>query len=111
MTGQNTTVFGVFITPSQADKAIDRLTSAGFSNADVCRLKSNIDGLLSGMGIPESDAKRYEAYMKAGGIVLSVRCSNCLEIDRANIILEQNGAQHISQPSEKAVSMPGVNRT
>jgi hypothetical protein len=96
MTGHNTAVFGVFRLPSQAEKVVSRLTSAGFSNSEVTLLESNIDGLLSGMGISENKAKRYEGFVKEGSILLSVNCSNSLEIDRANIILKQNGAEHIS---------------
>ncbi len=110
MTGQNTTVFGVFKTPSRADKAAGRLTSAGFSNADVSRLKSNIYDLLSGMGIPEHKTRHYEGYVEEGGILLSVRCGNSLEIDRANIILEQNGAEGISSTREEAGSAHAVHK-
>jgi len=31
-------------------------------------------GALVGMGIPEFEAKRYEGYVKEGGILLSVHC-------------------------------------
>lgn len=104
MAGQNTAVFGIFKIASQAHKAVDRLTSAGFSNSDVSLLKSNIDSLLSGMGIAGYHAERYEAYVKEGGIFLLVHCGNSLEIDRANIILAQNGAEHVSSTGAKAVS-------
>jgi hypothetical protein len=110
MAGQNTPVVGIFKTASQADKTVDRLTSAGFSNSDVFLLKSNIDGLLSSIGIPDNEATRYEAYVKAGGILLGVHCSNSLEIDRANIILEQNGSEKIFSTGEQAVSTHGVHR-
>jgi hypothetical protein len=110
MAGQNTTVFGIFRASSQADKAVSRLTSAGFSNSDVSLLESNIDSLLAGMGIPKNEAKRHERYVREGGTLLAVHCSNSLEIDRANIILEQNGAEGIFSPDENAVSTHGVHR-
>jgi hypothetical protein len=110
MAGQNTAVFGIFKAAPQAGRAVSRLTSAGFSNSDVSLLKSNIDGLLSVMGIAQNEAKRYEEYVKAGGILLSVHCSNSLEIDRANIILKQNGAENISSTGEQEVSTQGVHR-
>src|SRR5579862_8675748 len=110
MTRQDTAVFGIFKAAPRAGRAVSRLTSAGFSNSDVSLLKSNIDGLLSVMGIAQNEAKRYEGYVKAGGILLSVLCSNSLEIDRANTILEQNGAEHISSTGEREVSTQGVHR-
>lgn len=110
MAGQNTAVFGIFKNAPQAGRAVSRLTSAGFSNSDVSLLKSNIDGLLSVIGIAQNEAKRYEEYVKAGGILLSVHCSNCLEIDRADTILQQNGAEHISSTGEQEVSTQGVRR-
>ena len=110
MAGQKSAVFGVFKAPSQADKAVSRLTSAGFSNSDVSLVKPNIDGLFSGVGIRRNEVVRYEAYAKAGGILLSVHCSNTLEIDRANIILEETGAERISCTDENAFSVLGVPR-
>jgi len=88
MTGQKTAVFGIFKTSSEAEKAISRLTSAGFSNSDVSLEESNIDGL------------------EEAGVLLAVHCSNSLEIDRANIILEQNGAESISSAGEKVGTLP-----
>ena len=110
MTLQNTAVFGIFKTTSQADRAVSRLTSAGFSNSEVSILEWNIDGVLAGMGIPENEAKRYERYVKERDILLAVHCSNSLEIDRANTILEQNGAEDIFSSDENAFITHGVNR-
>jgi len=110
MAGQNTAVFGIFKNPSLASKAVCRLTSAGFLNSDVSLLKSDIVGLLSGLGIPQNEATRYEAHMKDGGILLAVRCSNSLEIDRANTILEQNGAEHIFS-GEQTATTHGLSQT
>jgi hypothetical protein len=106
--GGKTAVFGIFKSASRADKAVSRLTSAGFSNSDVSLLQSHIGGLLSAMGIPDNMAKRFEGCLKEGGALLWVHCSNSLEIDRANIILEQNGADSISATREEAVSTHGV---
>lgn len=110
MTRQKTAVFGSFKTALQADRAVSRLTSAGFSNSHVSLLKSNIYGLLSGIGIPKNEAKRYEGHVEEGGILLEVHCSNSLEIDRANIILEQNGAEGVFTTREEALSIHGVHR-
>jgi len=110
MPGQNTAVFGIFKSPSLVSKAVSRLTSAGFSNSDVSLPRSNIVGLLSGMGIPESESRRYRTQVKEGGILLAVHCSNSLEVDRANTILEQNGAENIFSAGEQAVSTHSFNK-
>ena len=102
MTRQITAVLGRFRTTLQADKAVSRLTSAGFSNSDV----SLLNQYRFSYGIPE----RCEGYAKEGGILLAVQCSNSLEIDRANIILKQNGAEAISSSDEKTFSTPDASR-
>lgn len=63
-----------------------------------------IAGGLVGMGIPEYEAKRYEGYVKDGGILLSVHTSNSEMIKKAKLALEQTGAKDISSTSE--VPMP-----
>lgn len=59
-----------------------------------------ITGGLVGMGIPEYEAKRYETFIKDGGILLSVHAANDNEIKRAKKILESSGAHSISASSE-----------
>lgn len=59
-----------------------------------------VAGGLVGMGIPEYEAKRYEGYVNAGGILLSVHTGNSDEISKAKLILEQTGATDISQSAE-----------
>lgn len=110
MAAQHSLVFGVFKTPSPADKAVSRLTSAGFSDSDVSLLTSNIDGLLSVLGIPEHESRLYEGYVEEGGVLLSVHCSNLLEIDRANTILEQNSAEGIYGTGAEAVSTNEIDK-
>lgn len=104
----HTAVFGIFETAAKADKAVGRLTSAGFSNADISLLSSVIDGLLAGMGIPEHKAGRYEGWLQEGGMLLSVECCNALEVDRANTILQQNGAADISSTSVQRSDFHGA---
>jgi hypothetical protein len=57
-------------------------------------------GLLIGLGLPEYEAKHYEARMQKGGILLSVNCESSEEIDRAKRIMERAGAEDISVVSE-----------
>jgi hypothetical protein len=61
-------------------------------------------GALIGSGIPEYEAKKYEAGLKAGNILISVHTDNEAEIKSANEIMSQEGAKDISLTSEKAKS-------
>ena len=106
MTGQRTAVFGVFSAGSQAEKAVGRLTSAGFSNADISLLESTVDRLLEGLETPQ----RFETHAKEGDLLLLVHCFDELEIDRANTILEQNGADRIFSTGEIPVTSHGVKK-
>lgn len=68
-------------------------------------------GALVGMGIPEYEAKRYEGFVRDGGILLSVHCDSSDEVKRAKELLEQSGARDVSSAGEKASSTHGVDRT
>jgi hypothetical protein len=61
-------------------------------------------GGLIGLGIPEFEAKRYEARLRKGGILLSVHCDTSEEIKRAKAILEQTAAEDIATTGEAAVN-------
>jgi hypothetical protein len=65
-------------------------------------------GALAGMGIPEYEAKRYEGYVKSGGVLVSVHCESSEEVDRAKHILTGTGADDVASVGEKAVSTHGV---
>jgi hypothetical protein len=60
-------------------------------------------GALAGMGIPEYEAKRYEARLKDGGILLSVHCDTSEEITRAKDVLKRTGADDIASAGEEPV--------
>jgi hypothetical protein len=62
------------------------------------------------MGIPEYQARRYEGRVKHGGILLLVRCANSLEIERANIIMTESGADDICSTGEAVSSAHGIRR-
>ncbi len=57
-------------------------------------------GLLVGAGIPEYEAKKYEAGLKAGNILLSVHADSDEEITRVKEILKAEGVKDISSTSE-----------
>jgi hypothetical protein len=57
-------------------------------------------GALIGLGIPEYEAKRYEGRIKTGGILISVHSDNRDWTKRAESLLQNTGAQHISSSGE-----------
>ena len=63
-------------------------------------------GAMVGMGIPEYEAKRYEGWVKEGGVLLSVHCDTSDEIKRAKDILKSTGAQDISSTGEASADHP-----
>jgi len=106
----NVAVFGVIQNAPQAAKAVSRLTSAGFSTSDISLLSLSIEGLLASTGIPASMVQRYERCVQTGRILILVRCANSLEIDRAHIILEENGAEDIFSHAEPLTGARGIER-
>jgi hypothetical protein len=75
---------------------------AGLAGLGVGGAVGGLIGALVGMGIPEYEAKRYEGRIKDGGILLSVHCDTSDEIDRAEKILKNTGAEDISSAAEGA---------
>ncbi|HEY4361383.1 MAG TPA: DUF3341 domain-containing protein [Bryobacteraceae bacterium] len=67
-------------------------------------------GALAGMGIPEYEAKRYEGWIKQGGILLSVHCDTSDEVDRAKAILNQTHAEDVSSTGEASADYPARNQ-
>ncbi|MEN0059922.1 MAG: quinol:electron acceptor oxidoreductase subunit ActD [Bdellovibrio sp.] len=65
-----------------------------------------VAGALAGIGIPEYEAKRYEQYVKDGGILLSVHVDDGEWKDKAERILETSGAKDISSSMEVAQRKP-----
>ena len=61
-------------------------------------------GALIGSGIPEYEAKKYEAGLKQGNILISVHTDNDEEIKHANEIMKKEGAKDISSTREKTKS-------
>ena len=73
---------------------------AALAGAGVGSAVGGIAGGLIGMGIPEYEAKRYEGFIKKGGILLSVHTDNSDSTKRAKEILTSTGAADISSTSE-----------
>lgn len=82
---------------------------AALAGAGTGAALGGIAGGLIGMGIPEYEAKRYETFVKDGGILLSVHTGNAEMIKKAKVALEQTGARDISSSSEVEGHMKNKN--
>jgi hypothetical protein len=79
-----------------AGPIVSALAGAGVGGA-----VGGLTGSLIGMGIPEYEAKRYEGFVKDGGILLSVHVDDSDWVKRAQDILETSGARDIATAGEK----------
>ncbi|MBL7543299.1 MAG: DUF3341 domain-containing protein [Bdellovibrionaceae bacterium] len=59
-----------------------------------------VSGALVGLGIPEYEAKRYEGFVKEGGILVSVHVDDSTWAEKAKNILESTGAKDMAVTSE-----------
>ena len=73
---------------------------AALAGAGVGGAVGGISGALIGLGIPEYEAKRYEGFVKNGGILLSVHSDSSEWTTKAKEILKNSGAQDISSSNE-----------
>ena len=62
-----------------------------------------IIGALIGMGIPEFEAKRYDAKIREGNILISVHTEDSKQRDVAKDVFKRHGADDISTGSEASV--------
>lgn len=69
---------------------------AGLAGVGVGGAIGGLVGALIGMGLPEYEAKRYEGYVKNGGILLSVHCDAAERTQRAKELLKGTGAIDIA---------------
>ena len=76
---------------------------AALSGAAVGAAVGGLTGALVGMGIPEFEAKRYEARIKEGNILISVHTEDSRQKDVAKKIFEQVGAEDIAVAKESKV--------
>ena len=83
---------------------------AALAGAGTGAAIGGVAGGLIGMGIPEYEAKRYEGYIKDGGILLSVHTGNSEFIKKAKMILEETGARDISATGEVSAPTPKVSK-
>jgi len=76
---------------------------AALGGAAIGGTAGGIVGALVGMGIPEYEAKRYEARLREGRILISVHSENSDQTKRAKEIFERAGAEDIATGGEESV--------
>jgi hypothetical protein len=84
---------------------------AAISGVGIGGAIGGLTGALIGMGVPEYEAKRYEDFIKDGGILLSVHTDTSEEIDKAKETLEACGIRDISVAGEKQGISEDKNKT
>jgi hypothetical protein len=84
---------------------------AAIAGAGLGGAIGGVAGALIGLGIPEYEAKRYEALVKEGGMLLSVHVDNDEFQKKANDILKAGGAKDIATSSEEHVKTPKSSTT
>lgn len=80
---------------------------ATLSGAAAGAAVGGVAGALVGMGIPEYEAKRYEAKVKDGGILLAVHSRDGDEAKAVTQLLERGGATDVSTSGEAGVGNRG----
>ncbi len=73
---------------------------AAIAGAGAGGALGGVTGALIGLGIPEYVAKRYEGFVKDGGLLLSVHTDDSQWQEKAKDILEIAGAEDISSIDE-----------
>jgi hypothetical protein len=76
---------------------------AALGGAAVGTATGGIIGALVGMGIPEFEAKRYDAKVREGSILISVHTESGHQRDVARDVFKRNNADDISSGSEASV--------
>ena len=76
---------------------------AALSGAAVGAAIGGIAGALVGLGMPEYEAKQYEAKVKDGNILISVHTSDRDEANRIEEMLEKAGAEDVAITDEEEV--------
>ena len=76
---------------------------AALGGAAVGTATGGIIGALVGMGIPEFEAKRYDAKVREGSILISVHTESSNQRDVAKDVFKRNNADDISSGAEANV--------
>lgn len=73
---------------------------AALSGAAAGAAAGGLTGALVGLGIPEYEAKQYEAKVKGGNILISVHTDDSEQRRRAKEIFERNKAEDVASTGE-----------
>jgi hypothetical protein len=73
------------------------------SGAAVGAATGGLAGALVGYGMPELEAKQYEAKVKGGNILMSVHADDRDQVSRAKEIFKRHGAEDVSYTGEASV--------
>lgn len=76
---------------------------SALSGAAVGGATGGLIGALVGMGIPEYEAKRYEAKVKEGNVLISVHTDSSEQRSRVEDIMEKYAARDVATTSEADV--------
>ena len=76
---------------------------AALSGAAVGTATGGVVGSLVGLGMPEFEAKRYDAKIREGNILISVHTESGKQKDVAKDVFKRNNADDISTASEARV--------
>jgi hypothetical protein len=76
---------------------------AALSGAAVGTATGGVVGSLVGLGMPEFEAKRYDAKIREGNILISVHTESGKQKDVAKEVFKRNNADDISTASEARV--------
>jgi hypothetical protein len=68
---------------------------AALAGAGAAGTIAGLAGGLIGLGMPELEAKRYQAELAKGGVLLAVQCSDTRFADTAKRILDRTGARDV----------------
>ena len=79
---------------------------AALSGAAIGAATGGIIGGLIGLGIPEVEAKIYDAKLRSGNYLISVHTNDGAEQDQVEEIFESGGGENISTTSEAHVPEP-----
>jgi hypothetical protein len=74
---------------------------AALGGAAAGAAAGGLTGALVGLGIPEYEAKQYEAKVRGGNILISVHTEDGTERDRAKEIFDRHHAESIATASEQ----------
>lgn len=77
---------------------------AALAGAGIGGTVGGLTGAMIGFGIPEYEAKRYEGFVKDGGLLLSAHCDDNEWVTKAEEIFRECGARDIDSSSEESTS-------